>query len=103
MAASKLETVWKELRKKREVARFIYEELQLAPWHLTSKFINVHKHAQGTGMMKLTGLGDPSGISEAYNLLLEQDAKPNKGTGNSDGVLNAQIKKITETEITCKS
>uniref|UniRef100_A0A7S4SCV8 Transcription initiation factor TFIID subunit 1 histone acetyltransferase domain-containing protein n=1 Tax=Ditylum brightwellii TaxID=49249 RepID=A0A7S4SCV8_9STRA len=31
MAASKLETVWKELRKKHEVARFIYEELQLAP------------------------------------------------------------------------
>ena len=48
--------------------------------------------------MKLTGLGDPSGKGEAYNFLREMDAKPNKETGNSDGALNAQIKKITGTE-----
>lgn len=98
MAASKLEGEWREIKRIQEVARFIYEELQLAPWHLTSEFIDVHKHAQGTAMMRLTGLGDPSGQGEAYNFLREVDAKPNKGTGNSDGALNAQIKKITGTE-----
>ena len=97
-AASKLEVAWKDLRRKHDMAKFIFEELQLTPWHLTSEFIDVHKQAQGTGMMKLTGLGDPSGLGEAYNFLREVDAKPNKGTGNSDGALSAQIKKITGTE-----
>jgi len=97
-AATKLEETWREIRRKQDIARFIYEELQLAPWHLTAEFIEVHKNAQGTAMMKLTGLGDPSGRGEAYNFLREVDAKPNKGTGNSDGALNAQIKKITGTE-----
>ena len=97
-AAAKLETAWKEARRRQEVARFIYEELQLAPWHLTSEFIEVHTNAQGTGMMKLTGIGDPTGQGEGYNFLREIDTKPNKGTGNTDGALNAQIKKITGTE-----
>eukprot|EP00978_Attheya_sp_CCMP212_P011558 scaffold28550_cov41-Attheya_sp.AAC.1 len=97
-ASSKLEAAWKEIRRKQEVARFIYEELQLAPWHLTAEFIDVHKNGQGTAMMRLTGLGDPSGLGEAYNFLRELDSKPNKATGNSDGALNAQIKKITGTQ-----
>lgn len=78
--------------------RFIYEELQLSPWHLSGEFIDVHKRAQGTAMMKLTGIGDPSGLGEAYNFLREMDNKPNKAVTNNDGALNAQIKKITGTE-----
>ena len=79
--------------------RFIYEELQLSPWHLSGEFIDVHKRAQGSAMMKLTGIGDPSGLGEAYNFLREQDHKPNKAVApSSDGALNAQIKKITGTE-----
>ena len=97
-AVSKLEEDAKMKKHIQSVARYIYEELQLTPWHLTSEFIDVHKHNQGTAMMKLTGLGDPSGRGEAYNFLREVDAKPNKETGNSDGALNAQIKKITGTE-----
>mmetsp|Transcript_20520 Transcript_20520/g.30104 ORF Transcript_20520/g.30104 Transcript_20520/m.30104 type:complete len:236 (-) Transcript_20520:992-1699(-) len=97
-AAKRLEEIWKEMVQKQKVARFIYEELQLAPWHLTHEFIDVHKHAQGTAMMRLTGLGDPSGCGQGYNFLREIDTKPNKGTGNSDGALDSQIKKITGTE-----
>jgi len=97
-AAKKLDDDWKEIKRRHEVAKFIYEELQLAPWHLSNEFIDVHKNAQGTGMMRLTGLGDPSGRGEGYSFIRESDAKPNKGTGNSDGALNAQIKKITGTE-----
>ena len=97
-AAKKLDDEWREARKSHEVAKFIYEELQLAPWHLSSEFIDVHKNGLGTGMMKLTGLGDPSGCGQAYSFIREADAKPNKGSGNTDGALNAQIKKITGTE-----
>jgi transcription initiation factor TFIID subunit 1 len=56
-ASEELETQLKALKQKHEVAQFIYEELQLAPWHLTGEFMEVHKKGEGTGMMKLTGLG----------------------------------------------
>jgi hypothetical protein len=50
-------------------------------------------------MMKLTGIGDPSGVGEAFNFLREDERKPNKALiSNNDGALNAQIKKITGTE-----
>jgi hypothetical protein len=49
--------------------------------------------------MKLTGFGDPSGLGEAYNFLREADSRSSKSTPtNSDGALNAQIKKITGTQ-----
>jgi hypothetical protein len=80
--------------------RFIYQELQLAPWTLSGEFIDVHKRAQGSATMKLTGIGDPSGIGEAFNYLREDERKSNKSllSNNNDGALNAQIKKITGTE-----
>eukprot|EP00816_Leptocylindrus_hargravesii_P003416 CAMPEP_0196808958 /NCGR_PEP_ID=MMETSP1362-20130617/8928_1 /TAXON_ID=163516 /ORGANISM="Leptocylindrus danicus, Strain CCMP1856" /LENGTH=1553 /DNA_ID=CAMNT_0042183479 /DNA_START=42 /DNA_END=4703 /DNA_ORIENTATION=- len=96
-AAEKLKADLLELRRKHEVAKFIYEELQLAPWHTTNEFIEVHKNAQGSGMMKLTGLGDPSGLGEGFSFLREMDPKPNKAS-NSDGALNEQINKITGTQ-----
>ena len=95
-ASEELETYFKSLRQKHEVAQFIYEELQLAPWNLTGEFLDVHKKGEGTGMMKLTGLGDPSGQGEGFSFIREADAKPSKSVGN--GALNAEIKKITGTE-----
>ena len=79
-------------------ARFIYQELQLAPWNISGDFIDVHKRCQGTAMMKLTGIGDPSGVGEAFSLLREDERKSNKLLTQNDGALNAQIKKITGTE-----
>lgn len=95
-AAEQLETKWKALRQRHEVCKFIFEELQLTPWHLTGEFIEVHKKGEGTGMMKLTGLGDPSGLGEGFSFLREADSKPSKSVGNS--ALNAQVKKITGTD-----
>jgi len=95
-ASGNLENLYKTLRQKYEVAQFIYEELQLAPWHLTGEFIDVHKKGEGTGMMKLTGLGDPSGRGEGFSFLREVDTKPIKSVGNA--ALTAQVKKITGTE-----
>jgi len=94
-AARKLDAVYKDIKYKSDLARFIYEELELAPWHLTTEFIDVHKNDQGTGMMQLTGLGDPSGDNGGYNFVRVFDAKP---ANNTDGALNAQIKKITGTD-----
>lgn len=79
--------------------RFIYEELQLSPWYLSGEFIDVHKRAVGGAMMKLTGIGDPSGVGEGYNFLREADTRSSKksAASKSNG-LDAQIKKITGTE-----
>jgi transcription initiation factor TFIID subunit 1 len=96
LAATELEDCFKALRQRYEVAQFIYEEIQLAPWHTTGEFIDVHKKGEGTGMMKLTGLGDPSGRGEGFSFLREADAKPSKSVGNAG--LSAQVKKITGTE-----
>jgi len=97
-ATSKLDDVMKDLKRKHEVAIFIFEELQLASWHLSFEFVDVHRQGHGTGMMRLTGLADPSGQGEAYNFLREIETKSHKGGTTADGALNAQIKKITGTE-----
>jgi Protein of unknown function (DUF3591) len=96
-ASEELELYFKTLKQKYEVAQFIYEELQLAPWHLTGEYHDVHKKGEGTGMMKLTGLGDPSGLGEGFSFIREADAKPIKSVGV--GLLNGpDLKKITGTE-----
>mmetsp|Transcript_17160 Transcript_17160/g.41757 ORF Transcript_17160/g.41757 Transcript_17160/m.41757 type:complete len:1420 (+) Transcript_17160:199-4458(+) len=94
-AIAYLEALSKALRRRHEVAKFIYEELQLAPWHLSGEFYDVHKKGEGTGMMKLTGLGDPSGVGEGFSFLREVDAKPSKSVAT--GQIN-QKDKITGTE-----
>jgi transcription initiation factor TFIID subunit 1 len=96
MAAAELDIAFKMFRQKHEIAQFIFEELQLTPWHLTGEFIDVHKKGEGTGMMKLTGLGDPSGQGEGFSFLREADSKPIKSIGANDA-LNEQVKKITGT------
>jgi len=96
-AKAELETISKAMRRRHEVAKFIYEELQLAPWHVTGEFIDVHKKGEGTGMMKLTGLGDPSGVGEGYSFIREQDTKPSKSVV-AGMKQSAEMKKITGTE-----
>uniref|UniRef100_A0A7S1BN05 Bromo domain-containing protein n=1 Tax=Corethron hystrix TaxID=216773 RepID=A0A7S1BN05_9STRA len=102
-AADSLEIKWKEAKRKHEIAKYIYEELLLAPWHITSEFFDYHTKGQGAAMMQLTGLGDPSGRREAFNFLREQDNKPAKNSvpvtgGGAENALAARIKKITGTD-----
>jgi len=94
-AQNVLETMSKSLRQRHDVAKFIYEELQLAPWHVTGELTDVHVKGDGSGMMKLTGLGDPSGIGEGFSFLREADTKPNKHAGPIGQT--AEMKKITGT------
>jgi transcription initiation factor TFIID subunit 1 len=96
-ASEELEVYYKALKQKYEVAQFIYEELQLTPWNTTGEFLDVHKKGEGTGMMKLTGLGDPSGLGEGFSFIREADAKPSKAIGPA--IVNGpDLKKITGTE-----
>jgi len=94
-AARELELMSKSLRQRHDVATFIYEELQLAPWHVTGELIDVHVKGDGSGMMKLTGLGDPSGIGDGFSFLREADTKPNKHAASMGQT--AEMKKITGT------
>ena len=96
-AFEKLDAEYKRVKRRQEIAKFIYEELQLSPWYLSGEFIDIHKRGIGTARMRLTGLGDPSGVGEAYNFIREMDSKSSLNR-NTDGALNAQIKKITGTE-----
>lgn len=105
-AAVTLEDTWREMRrvaKVRYCTVYLWRVTILEPWHLTAEFIEVHKNAQGTAAMKLTRLGDPSGWGEAYNFLREVDVNPNKGTGNSDGALKAQIKNSGTEKTICEN
>ena len=83
------------LKEKHDIAQFIYEELQLAPWYLTGEFIDVHKKSEGSGMMQLSGLGDPSGFGEGFSFLRKVDNKPAKAAAATNNELNAHVKKIT--------
>lgn len=83
------------LKEKHDIAQFIYEELQLAPWYLTGEFIDVHKKSEGSGMMQLSGLGDPSGFGEGFSFLRKIDNKPAKASTATNSELNDHVKKIT--------
>jgi Protein of unknown function (DUF3591) len=74
-AAEELNSTYKILEQRYEVANFIYEELQLASWHVTGEFVDVHTKGNGNGMMKLTGLGDPSGQGAGFSFLRNTETK----------------------------
>jgi len=97
-AFEKLDFDYKNIKRRQDIVRFIYEELQLSPWYISGEFIDIHKRGIGSARMRLTGIGDPSGVGEAYNFIREVDTKGSTTISNTDGALNAQIKKITGTE-----
>ena len=96
-AARELILYSKSLQQRHDVAKFIYEELQIAPWNITGELIDVHIKGDGSGMMKLTGLGDPSGIGEGFSFLREVDTKPSKAPKSGPIGQTAEMKKITGT------
>eukprot|EP00547_Thalassionema_nitzschioides_P013865 CAMPEP_0194249996 /NCGR_PEP_ID=MMETSP0158-20130606/21866_1 /TAXON_ID=33649 /ORGANISM="Thalassionema nitzschioides, Strain L26-B" /LENGTH=1592 /DNA_ID=CAMNT_0038986661 /DNA_START=214 /DNA_END=4992 /DNA_ORIENTATION=- len=93
----------KELKRKHEVAEFIYQELCLAPWHLTFEFIDVHKQHHGTGQLELQGKADPSGGQGGYSFLRDTEktkatSTSSSATTSSDAIQKSLIKKITGTD-----
>ena len=57
------------MNKSLKIARAIYEQLQLTSWHMTSEFVTVHLRQEAYGMLKLGGLGDPSGCGNGFSFL----------------------------------
>jgi transcription initiation factor TFIID subunit 1 len=78
-----------------KIARFIHEKLLLTPWNLTGEFVQGHLQAQGTGMLQLTGIGDPSGRGEAFSYLRSSRQKAKRKS--SDLQAEQWMKQITGT------
>ncbi len=75
-----LETQLRALRGVRDVAQYIHEEVLLTPWNKTASFLgNSTDQGMGGGssnssmanreMLRLKGLGDPSGCGEGFSFL----------------------------------
>jgi hypothetical protein len=43
--------------------------MQLTPWVITESFVKGYLEKGGDGMLRLFGLGDPSGVGEGFSLL----------------------------------
>ncbi len=75
-----LETQLRALRRVRDVAQYIHEEVLLTPWNKTASFLgnstdqgmrggSSNPSTAGRGMLRLKGLGDPSGCGEGFSFL----------------------------------
>ena len=78
--------------RKRGLAMFIEEELQLAPWVLTR---NLHEHKLGRGRLALFGVADPSGCGEGFAMtkLPPRDVKEAKAAAAADRAAKQTPKK----------
>eukprot|EP01116_Phalansterium_solitarium_P000773 TRINITY_DN10637_c0_g1_i1.p1 TRINITY_DN10637_c0_g1~~TRINITY_DN10637_c0_g1_i1.p1 ORF type:complete len:1410 (-),score=241.53 TRINITY_DN10637_c0_g1_i1:155-4384(-) len=74
-------------------SRYVEEELQLAPWNLTSNFMAAQ---QGKGQLKLSGFGDPSGRGEAFSYVRVPMKIMNKSETEKKIIKNQ--KKVTGTD-----
>ena len=61
--------LYKQLETDILVGRFIHEKLELTPWNLTNNYVYCHLHNKASGMLKLGGLGDPSGRGEGFSFI----------------------------------
>ncbi len=74
--------------------RFIYETIQLTPWAITESFVKGFLEKGGDVMLRLSGLGDPSGNGEGFSLLRYSNIyiycfqffRPTKSGGKAPGV-----------------
>lgn len=56
----------KKLKKKMDVAQFIFDRLVCSPWNTTEAYVKSQLEPDGNGKMEITGQGDPSGRGEAF-------------------------------------
>jgi hypothetical protein len=93
-----LELNHSRLKREIEVAWFIHEKASLAPWVITDAFVKAVVEKGGSGLLKLSGLGDPSGIGEGYSFL-----RATKTATKQSGVVNCSeerdLRKKTKVEL----
>jgi transcription initiation factor TFIID subunit 1 len=64
-----------------QIMQHVYEQRIIAPWNLTNNF--VQQHLQKKGLLRLQGMGDPSGCGEGFSFL--RRPPPPKGKGKEEG------------------
>ncbi|TYZ61073.1 hypothetical protein PybrP1_001538 [[Pythium] brassicae (nom. inval.)] len=67
-----------------QVARYIDEQLQLTPWNLTNNYVECHLQGKGSGMLKLGGIGDPTGRGEGFSFVRVPQSRAKKKDGEGD-------------------
>lgn len=58
----------------------MYEEMILSPWNMSADL--VEGHGLEKNMLRLEGLGDPSGVGAGFSLLLHTARAPRGRTGD---------------------
>ncbi|GLD93326.1 hypothetical protein PINS_up001918 [Pythium insidiosum] len=80
-----------------EVARYIYEQLQLTPWNLTNNYVECHLQSKGSGMLALSGIGDPSGRGDGFSFVRAPQTRAKRKDGEDDapqpGADSARVQK----------
>lgn len=67
-----------------QVARYIDEQLQLTPWNLTNNYVECHLQGKGSGMLKLGGIGDPTGRGEGFSFVRVPQSRAKKKEGEEE-------------------
>lgn len=80
----KTDPIVRKLETDIQVARYIDEQLQLTPWNLTTNYVECHLQSKGSGMLKLSGVGDPSGRGEGFSFVRVPQSRATKKEGEED-------------------
>lgn len=70
-----------------QVARYIDEQLQLTPWNLTNNYVECHLQGKGSGMLKLGGIGDPTGRGEGFSFVRVPQSRAKKKEGEEEAAV----------------
>lgn len=80
----KADAIVRKLETDIQVARYIDEQLQLTPWNLTNNYVECHLQGKGSGMLKLGGIGDPTGRGEGFSFVRVPQSRAKKKDGDND-------------------
>jgi transcription initiation factor TFIID subunit 1 len=89
----KKDAVIRKLETDIQVARYISEELQLTPWNLINNYVECHLQGKGSGMLQLSGVGDPTGRGEGFSFVRVPQARSKRRSdeeGVSGGIIGAE-------------
>lgn len=80
----KADALVRKLERDIQVARYIDEQLQLTPWNLTNNYVECHLQGKGSGMLKLGGIGDPTGRGEGFSFVRVPQSRAKKKDDDDD-------------------
>jgi len=102
VAEKRLKKDYEKAKRRLDVSIFIFEELQLAPWSITNDYIEALRGGSSAAM-EITGVGDPSGRTEAFSFVREINsskigAAAKKETVNIAGT-ETDLRKLTNLQM----